>query len=509
MFTSPPTKPAHPRTRLLTLIAVAALGTGPAAVRAGTDIIVNWDGSGDYITIQAALDAATNGDTIIVMPVSPVPTVPRYAENLAFPPKAITLRSSDPTDPAIVASTIITGNYAGRVIDFDPATPVSATVAGFTIMNGQATYAAAINFGSASPTIEHCRIIDNHASNAGNSVFGGAVVGNGSNAVLRDCQILANAIDTSLDGYGAVFFWEGAPTITRCTIAGNVTHATNIAYAGGLYLYNTTAEVSACRILANTSQGSGYSQGGGLSVSGPATPHIRSCIIAHNDAFGSFSYGGGIRCVSGTTAVLAHCTISHNTAHYGCQLWCTGSGTNVALHDSIVWSTPGLLPPMRIEDSAKLNVAHSNVFDGAEFQWVMTGGVLNWQAGNLDANPLFIAPYGTGVYPWDDYDFHLAAGSPCISAGDPEFAAGPGETDIDGEPRVQGCATDMGADESAFGYAGDLDNNGATTVADYALFTPCVTGPDLPSAPDCPCADLDTDGDVDLVDFAALQSQIG
>ena len=59
--------------------------------------------------------------------------------------------------------------------------------------------------------------------------------------------------------------------------------------------------------------------------------------------------------------------------------------------------------------------------------------------GLLNIDPLFVNAM-TG-------DYHLSAGSPCIDAGDPSYVALPGETDIDGEARVQGAAIDLGSDE--------------------------------------------------------------
>jgi probable HAF family extracellular repeat protein/parallel beta-helix repeat protein len=44
-------------------------------------------------------------------------------------------------------------------------------------------------------------------------------------------------------------------------------------------------------------------------------------------------------------------------------------------------------------------------------------------------------------------DYHLLPGSPCINAGDPDYVAGPNETDLDGLPRVIGGRIDMGAYE--------------------------------------------------------------
>src|SRR6185436_10867529 len=44
-------------------------------------------------------------------------------------------------------------------------------------------------------------------------------------------------------------------------------------------------------------------------------------------------------------------------------------------------------------------------------------------------------------------DFHLPTNSPALNSGAPAFEPIPGETDIDGEPRVAGGRVDLGADE--------------------------------------------------------------
>ena len=62
---------------------------------------------------------------------------------------------------------------------------------------------------------------------------------------------------------------------------------------------------------------------------------------------------------------------------------------------------------------------------------------VTWRgAHNLAADPLLISVQAG--------DLHLAQGSPCIDAGDARAAP---LTDIDGDPRPQGRAPDIGADE--------------------------------------------------------------
>ena len=56
---------------------------------------------------------------------------------------------------------------------------------------------------------------------------------------------------------------------------------------------------------------------------------------------------------------------------------------------------------------------------------------------------------------------------------------------------------------------GDCNGDGVVDEYDWPLFAACISGPDVPSEPDCDCADDDGDMDVDLADFAAIQVVFG
>jgi hypothetical protein len=78
----------------------------------------------------------------------------------------------------------------------------------------------------------------------------------------------------------------------------------------------------------------------------------------------------------------------------------------------------------------------------------------------MSVDPQFVDPA--------DGDYHLRATSPCVNAGDPAFVPEPGETDIDGEPRVQQCRVDMGADETAYFVGPDCNNNNQADACDIS-----------------------------------------
>ncbi len=92
----------------------------------------------DYPTIQSAIIDANDGDTVIVSP-------GRYKENINFLDRAITVTSTDPNDPNIVAATIIDGNEPNDVnfastVTFNSGEDNNSVLTGFTITGGTGTW---------------------------------------------------------------------------------------------------------------------------------------------------------------------------------------------------------------------------------------------------------------------------------------------------------------------------------------------------------------------------------
>ena len=203
------------RTGIVSAVWIFLVAFLPAAVaigapRSGAAIVVNWDGTGDYLTIQEALDASTNGDSIVVYPSDGSPNG-AYVENIIFPIWPVTLTSTDPLDPAVVAATIIDGDDYGIVVTFGSHTTLSSVMDGFTIQNGFGIEGGGIYCDYGSPTIRHCTITSNNAS------YGGGILLLSSNAAIEYCTISNNNAD---EGAG-VSNWYGDPTLLGCTISGN------------------------------------------------------------------------------------------------------------------------------------------------------------------------------------------------------------------------------------------------------------------------------------------------
>jgi hypothetical protein len=165
--------------------------------------IENVNAGKRYDYIRLAINDAGPNDEIVVSPGI-------YSDSINLGGKNLTLRSADPSDPAVVAATIISGG--DRAVTFSGGEDASCVLAGFTITGAN----TGIYCSDASPTINTCAIPGNGGA--------GIELHNGSNPTIINCGITANA------GAG-VQMWALAggrvtinnrPIITNCTIAGNL-----------------------------------------------------------------------------------------------------------------------------------------------------------------------------------------------------------------------------------------------------------------------------------------------
>jgi parallel beta-helix repeat protein len=259
--------------------------------------VYNIDTEVGYDTIQEAIDKATSGQSLIVYPGT-------YYENIIFDDKNITVRSSEPLNPAIVASTIIDGG-SGSVVEFTGGD--TSTLEGFTIRDGDVEYGGGINvYTSSSPTINGNTITGNTAiigggiylSSNSNSIitnntitsntanYGGGIYISKSNPTIQDNTITDNEVSSK---GGGIYVDSCHPTIT--TISGN-TITDNMATessasGGGIYLYHSSPIINNNNIVDNVAT----NYGGGIYVTNDSSPIISDNDITDNAVRGS---GGGI-----------------------------------------------------------------------------------------------------------------------------------------------------------------------------------------------------------------------
>ena len=215
---------------------------------------VDDDGKADFDNIQAAIDAASDGDQIIVLPGTYTGTGTEVVDMLG---KAVWLRSSG--GPEV---TIIDGEDARRVFFCYSGETNMTSIEGMTITRGLAsgdypnsTGGGIRNQNNSNPTMTNCIFRDNNAG------FGGGMYNNSSSPILTNCTFKNNAGEF---GGGMRNASGSNPALSNCVFTGNTAK-----YGGGIFSSISNPSISSTMICGNTlDQISGtYIDGGGNKIS--------------------------------------------------------------------------------------------------------------------------------------------------------------------------------------------------------------------------------------------------
>ena len=266
---------------LLTLVFLSATGGGGAAVLyvGGFDVSRTESSGqdGPLASIQSAINAARSGDTVVVQP-------GKYVENIDFLGKAITVRSKDPENPSIVATTIIDGGKKGSVVTFDSSESAASVLSGFIITNGLADWGGGIYCGLWTvPTVRNNRIVENTALQGGGGIYCAYSITASRNVISFN--------HANLVGGGIFADSSSWPLLTSNFIINNSAGDSG----GGIFC----AQFCIGRIINNTvADNSAPVLGGGLYCAF-AAPEVWNCIFWGNgdDLYG---WGGGYLCVEDT-----------------------------------------------------------------------------------------------------------------------------------------------------------------------------------------------------------------
>ena len=249
-----------------------------------------------YSTIQAAIDAAVNGDTVMVADGTYTGVGNR---DLDFGGRAITVQSANGAAACVIDIQGSAGD-PHRAFHFHSGETAASIVQGFTITNGvmDAGGAMLIENGSA-PTIMGCSFDGNTANPTVQFTGGGAVALYGSPPTWADCAFAGNHVNAiSFTGGGAMVIDSGDVLITGCNFSGNSLAGTG---AGGAIV----------------------TLGGGLTIVGSAFTENTSTVVA-----------GAISSIAGAQMELTGCVFEDNTAALGGGgVFLQDSGTHTTIDD--------------------------------------------------------------------------------------------------------------------------------------------------------------------------------
>ncbi|MCY4403769.1 MAG: right-handed parallel beta-helix repeat-containing protein [Candidatus Poribacteria bacterium] len=389
----------------------------------------------DQATIQAGIDAAKDGDTVLV---SDGVYKGEGNVNINFKGKQITLKSQNGATETIIDCE---GRSDTRGFTFQNNEKSNSVIHGFTIKNGTHIDGGGIYCKFASPTIKKCIITENSP--------GGGIYCDNSGAIIEGCTISNNALNT---WYGGSIYltgeWIGQPSrekvsIVNCTISDNTgngivstgyitveiigctvsnnsrvgieclasysNHINLIAKSiieknqlGGIGVReNTLVKITESVIRDNTGEG-------GIFCSRTSSIDISECIIANNKAN---RFGGGIY----VHAMLGYANISHtiitgNSAGlYGGGIYGTVS-SNLTLTNSIVWGNSSDGTHDEVYASGKKIVIQScDIKGGINGLQRIADGVDLIYEDNINKDPLFVDV--------DRGDYRLRRNSPALGMG--------------------------------------------------------------------------------------------
>ena len=421
---------------------------------------------GQYSTIQAAINASLDQDTVMVSPGF-------YQENISFNGKNIVVTSTYiiDQDSLIIGTTIIDGNSNGSVVVFDDNETNAAVLQGFTIQDG--------NGNDADPD-----------ENGTFYTYGGGIYCKGSSPVLKDLVVTNNTGNEG--GGGGIFCYEASPIILGCLIANNFTDDVG----GGIYARYSNLSISNTRFIENEADlGAGCylrnestplltsvdfisniaaNSGGGIVLKDDADAVMNNVTMVNNIAEGlggglylnnadpSLDYvlvsgniasaGGGVYIRNDCAPIFNNTTIAYNSSGFEGGGVYLRDNSFLSVTNSIFWENGNSQIYFRDSgDEVSLNISYSLVENGQNGIDTNNNGDLTWGLGMLQGDPYFCNG--------ESGNFSLRENSPCITAAE--------DGGIIGYIGV-GCGP---INTGPIWYVGELGNNSS----DGSIETPFLT----------------------------------
>ncbi len=344
--------------RMLGLLYACALC---ATVARGETIHVSpWDST----SIQAGIDAASAGDTVML-------AWGVYTETGIQMKSGVHLTS----ETGLPESVTIDGTGLGTVLLCD-GVDSTAVVSGLTITGGHAIVAGGgIHAYQSSLLFEDVRVVGNYAYQWGGGMRCSACPGLRMNRVAF--------VSNSSSSGGGLYCSTSRPQLTDVVFAGNMAVCDG---GGAVFNYRGGATLVQCEFTGNSAE-----RGGGAFCTLGVSPKLFDVVFSGNSAI----QGGGIACVEGSWPEVTGGTFSENTAsNGGGAVYCTDSH-------------PALVDVEFLENTAQFN--GGALYAGGDWTGCIAGqsGV----GGNISAAPLFCNP--------EVGDFALRADSPCAPEANP------------------------------------------------------------------------------------------
>jgi len=352
------------------LLASAALG---AVLR------MNPDG-GEFPHIQAALDAAQPGDSVLLAPGRYTGQGNRDLDP-GGKPLALVGDSEDPARTIIDCQGSELTPHRG--ILFVGGEGPGFRLGNLTVTGGWAEEGGGILLrGGSAPHLSNVVVEGNTAT-----ARGGGLYCHFASPVMENCVVVGNSAGAR--GGGLALF-QSYPTLRYCRLESN-----DAIDGGGIWSEQSSPELECCSVSVNRAEDAG---GGIAAMAG--RPILERCVLAANRAGDE---GGALGLRDGGEAELTACTLSGNAAPRGGGL-ALGGGSTLRMNASIL-SYSRLGEALSLTGASVALISGSDIYGNAGGDW--TGAIAEQAAGagNFALPPRFEAPAAG--------DYTLRPDSPC------------------------------------------------------------------------------------------------
>jgi hypothetical protein len=415
----------------------------------GAVYVVNPGGTGDYATIQEAINAAVDGDVIEL-------TDGIFREDgnrdLDFQGKAIVLHSQSANPEACILDCEGSAADPHRAIWFHSQEGQETRIEFITIRNGYALDGGAILGEECYPIIRNCIFEDNYASRFGGAIhawrfhlylesctfvenvsdgWGGAISNEVSSILIESSDFIGNQADTG----GACCATGGTFDFSDCTFSSNRGNPGGaICSAGGSGEFNLNRclfeenyggvsggavfhaggilTIEDCTFIGNEAPLFNEDFCGGGAISGTySTPTIRRCTFAGNSAI-----RGGAIVTTPVLTLISQCTFSSNSADLGGALYIVSTSENSFTMENtiIAFSTQG--EAVYCESPTTMSISCCDIYGNVGGDWVGCIAAHAGINGNFSADPLFCGstPSSTPMLGSQISPYTLHVNSPCM-----------------------------------------------------------------------------------------------
>ena len=332
------------------------------------------------VSFQSEIDAASDGDTVLVQPGTYEGTINFNGKNIVVGSLFLTTGDVD-----YMETTIIDAKQKGSVVKFENDEGPGASLIGMTLTGGLAYEGGGIYIDGASPTLKHLVITGNEVQTCVEGKT--TVIAAGGGIYMTNCQssfdsVYVNANKSEGAG-GGIFMQNSNPSLRNVS----VNYDTSGTDGGAIYMKASNPQ------MVRVGMWGGYANRGGGIFFSLSSPELENVIItgctAESEGGGAYLINSGPSFVNVTIGAgdgSGNC-LTGNEAVRGGGLYFTGSSA-IIMNSQLYLCSPEAIYFQNTGGESSVTISYTDLEGGVDGIEVNDNGIATWGEGNLDALPI-------------------------------------------------------------------------------------------------------------------------